>query len=124
MEGGVEVVPVRVGVDAQAAPDLLYRVRLDGELRHDAELTAAAPERDGQVRAGGSVDVGDRAVGQDDLPTDNAVGCQAVLRAQEGDASLEQISADADYSQATSDYSHIVGCKVSDHIIPGSARLD
>lgn len=124
MEGCVQVIPVRVGVDPEAAPDLLDRVRLDGELRHDAELAPASPEGDGQVRAGGGVDVGDRSVGQDDLPPDNAVGCQAVLCAQEGDASLEQVSADADYAQAATDHGHIVRCKVTDHIVPGSAGLD
>ena len=66
-EGGQEGRGLGKGVYACAAPHVALRESRDGECRYDAEVVAAAAESEVEIWVGGVIDVGDGAVGEDDL---------------------------------------------------------
>lgn len=73
-------------VEERAAPEVALLEGAQVEPGDDAQVVAAAPERDKQVRVLLAVGVDDFARGQDDFVVDDVVGDEAFARAEEREA--------------------------------------
>ncbi|KAK9769912.1 hypothetical protein SCAR479_13377 [Seiridium cardinale] len=96
---------------------------LNGERCHNTKLATATSHGDSEIRPGRRVDVEDRSVRRNSLPSNDVISRKPVLSAEEGDTTLKEVPADTDYVQTSADDCHIVGFKLASHIVPGALQL-
>ena len=112
------------GEDQPAGEDGLEREERVLEGRDDAEVAAAAAQREEEVALVRVVDAVELAVGRDQLDRRQGVRGEAVLAGQPAHAATERVAGDADVRRgAVQDGEAVLG-RGDDDVLPDRARAD
>ena len=110
--------------DHPAGEGLLEREELELDRRDDAEVAAAAAQREEEVALVRVVDAVELAVGRDDLDRRDRVRREAVLAGQPAHAAAERVAGDADVGRgAVQGDEAVLGRRVDD-VLPDGAGAD
>ena len=112
------------GPDQPAGEDGLEREELVLEGRDDAEVAAAAAQREEEVALVGVVDAVELAVGRDQLDRRQGVGGEAVLAGEPAHAASERVARDADVRRGAVQDSEAVLGRGGHDVVPDRAGAD
>lgn len=115
VEGLVQFIGVLARNSSLAAVHVTLLKRVEVEASDDAKVIAATAQSPEQVRIRAVVDVADRSIGQDDLVVVDIVASPAVAAGEEGNASSESQSTNANVTGSAADDAELMGIKVLVH---------